>query len=276
MQLTERKPIAGLVSVIMPVYNCEKYLDETIESIRNQTYDHFELIAVDDCSTDKSGQIIKQFSEIDKRIKYVKLRINSGAAIARNTAVQLANGEFLAFIDSDDLWKPDKLERQLAFMKENSISFCCTSYEIIDELGRLTGEIRVPKSEIDYNYLLFHNQGNSTIVYNAKKLGKTVIPPIRKRNDYVMWLSVIKKAKKLHGLQEVLTSYRERPDSLSINKASLVRYHLTVYRDIEKLSWLKTTHLMIHYVGKTIYKTVKSSISSLYNPVKSRGHNERN
>ncbi len=257
MQTAEYKPIDGLVSVIMPVYNCEKYLPNAIESVLNQTYSHLELIAVNDCSTDNSEKIIRRFCEMDNRVKYIKLDLNSGAAVARNTAVQAADGEFLAFLDSDDMWKPRKLEKQIAFMKEHSISFSCTSYETVNEFGKPTGEIRVPKTTTDYNRLLYHNPGNSTVVYSAKELGKTIIPSIRKRNDYVMWLSVIKKATTLHGLQEVLTSYRVRPDSLSINKMSLVNFHLSVYRDIEKLPWHKTLHLMVFWIGKTMIRRIR-------------------
>ncbi|MGB4386964.1 MAG: glycosyltransferase family 2 protein, partial [Caldicoprobacterales bacterium] len=123
----------GLVSIITPAYNCEKYIGETIESVLKQSYENWELIIVDDCSTDNTKSVVEEYIKRDKRIKYYSLDVNSGAAVARTKAMELASGEYIAFLDSDDLWMPNKLEKQISFMKANNYNFTCTSYEQVDE-----------------------------------------------------------------------------------------------------------------------------------------------
>ena len=131
--------INGLVSVIVPAYNCEKFIGETIDSVLAQTYKNWEMIIVDDCSSDHTRDIVLEFASQDSRIKYYFLQENSGAAVARNTAMERAKGEYMAFLDSDDIWLPEKLEKQLSFMKENDVAFSSTSYELIDEESKTLG-----------------------------------------------------------------------------------------------------------------------------------------
>ncbi|QWC22570.1 glycosyltransferase family 2 protein [Bacillus haikouensis] len=244
-----------LVSVIMPTYNSSNYINETIKSVLNQTYHNWELIVVDDCSTDNTCEIVKSFIKEEPRIKYFKLEINSGAAIARNKAVELAGGHYMAFLDSDDIWFPDKLNKQITFMKNNNYNFSCTSYTKIDEYGKFLNQVIEANKISDYEKILKNNPGNSTVVYNSKNLGKFIIPNIKKRNDYVMWLQVIKAAKHLYGIQEPLGSHRIRLGSLSNKKTNLIMYHWKVYRDIESLSVFKSFYLIIYWIFKTIFKT---------------------
>lgn len=244
--------ISDMVSIVMPAYNCTNYIENTIRSVQKQYYENWELIIVNDCSTDDTEKKIKNYMEQEPRIKYAKNSVNSGAAISRNRAVELATGQYLAFIDSDDVWRPNKLEKQLNFMKKNGVSFSCTAYDKIDEKGNSLNRIITPFRKLNYDGIVRHCPGNSTVVYDAKALGKYIIPNIRKRNDYVMWLQVIKKAKYLYGLNDVLSSHRVREGSISSNKISLIRFHWYVYRKIEKMSLFQSIYLVGYWVMKGI------------------------
>lgn len=244
----------SLVSIIMPAFNCGDFIDKTLDSVIDQTYQNWEVIVVDDCSNDNTAQVVFDYIKSDDRIKYHRLEKNSGAAVARNKAVEIASGKYLAFLDSDDLWFPMKLTRQIGFMKDNNYKFTCTSYTKIDESGTSLGRTILAKSKSDYDGLLKSCPGNSTVIYDAEDLGKFLIPDIRKRNDYVMWLMIIKKVDFLHGLIEPLGSHRIRADGISHNKTKLVSYHWRIYRDIEKLSLLKSSYLVLYWVVATVFK----------------------
>ena len=227
----------NLVSVIMPTYNCGKFIEETIKSVANQTYKNWELIIVDDCSKDNTEEIVNRYVERDSRIKCHRLETNQGAAVARTKAMKMARGSYMAFLDSDDLWKNDKLEKQINFMEENSYNFTCTAYEQIDENNNLLNKIIRPKIKADYNRILLDCPvGNSTVMYNVDKLGKFEVPNIRKRNDDALWLQILKKEKYIYGLNEILMQYRIRQNSISSNKLDLIKYHWQLYRQIEHLS----------------------------------------
>lgn len=226
-----------LVSIITPTYNCGNFIGETIESVLQQSYPHFEMIIVDDCSKDNTKEIVEKYASQDNRIKYHLLENNSGAAVARTKAMELASGKYMAFLDSDDLWTEDKLERQLAFMQRNGYAFTCTAYEQVDEDGSLLGKIVKTKRKTDYNgVLLTCPVGNSTVMYNVEKLGKFAVPNVRKRNDDALWLQMLKKEKYIYGMPDVLMQYRIRANSISSNKLALVKYHWILYREIEHLS----------------------------------------
>lgn len=240
-----------LVSIIMPVYNCEAFIREAIDSVKQQTYTNWELIIVDDCSTDFTASIIQKYIERDDRIYYLKNKVNSGAAASRNKAIKQAKGQYLAFLDGDDIWKKDKLAKQINFMRANNYYFSCTSYNKIDECGNELNKI-IKAFTLDYEGLLRQCPGNSTVIYDANWLGKHITPSIKKRNDYVMWLKVIKKAKVLHGFDEVLSSHRIVSNSISSNKVTLVKYHWIVYKDIEKLGRLKSLYLVGFWIMKTL------------------------
>lgn len=230
-----------LVSVITPAYNCGSYIQQTIQSVLAQTYNNWELIIADDCSTDDTRAIVERAHGNDPRVKYVRLKTNSGAAVARNEAMKLAKGSIMAFLDSDDLWKPEKLERQLRFMEVNHYPFTATAYEKIDEKGYKLNKIVKAVKRTSYNRLLLDCPvGNSTVMYDVEKMGKFEVPDIKKRNDDALWLKMLKKEKYIYGLNEVLMEYRVRSDSLSGNKLSLVKYHWKLYREIEHLNVLRS------------------------------------
>lgn len=224
-----------LVSIIMPTYNCAKFIGKTIESVIAQTYENWELIIVDDCSKDNTEEVVSKYK--DNRIKYHRLENNSGAAVARTEAMKKARGSYMSFLDSDDLWKKDKLEKQLEFMNKNNYNFTCTEYEQIDEEGNKLNKVIKVKKRADYNRILLDCPvGNSTVMYNVEKLGKFEVPNIRKRNDDALWLQILKKEKYIYGMPDILMEYRIRSNSISSNKLSLVKYHWQLYREIEHLS----------------------------------------
>ena len=237
-----------LVSIITPTYNCATFIAETIESVLAQTYQNWEMIIVDDCSKDDTKTIVESYSQKDPRIRYYLLKQNSGAAVARTKAMELANGSYMAFLDSDDLWMPDKLIRQIEWMEENNYAFSCTSYEQIDESGMSLGKTIKTINKTDYNRLLLDCPvGNSSVIYNVERMGKFEVPNIRKRNDDALWLQMLKKEKYIWGLNEVMMQYRIRKNSISSNKLNVIKYHWILYRDIEHLSLLRSAFHIIYW-----------------------------
>ena len=235
-----------LVSIITPTYNCTLFIGKTIESVQKQTYKNWEMIIVDDCSSDNTESVVRNYEKDDSRIKYHRLDRNVGAAVARTEAMKLANGEYMAFLDSDDLWYPEKLERQLRFMKDNNIAFSCTAYELINENDKLMGKIIKAPCKTNYNRLLLDCPvGNSTVMYDVRRMGKFEVPNIRKRNDDALWLAMLKKEEYIFSMPDVLMQYRIRQNSISSNKLELIKYHWQLYRNIEHLSVLRS----IFHVG---------------------------
>jgi teichuronic acid biosynthesis glycosyltransferase TuaG len=253
-----------LVSIIMPSFNSEKHIFNAIQSVINQIYTNWELIIIDDYSSDNSISIIKDFISRDSRIKLIELLKNSGPANARNIGVLNSMGEFMAFIDSDDLWLPEKLSKQISYMISNNFTFTCTGYNKINDLGKSLNHHVIPKSSYSYNQLLLSCPGNSTVVYNAKELGKFYIPNIKKRNDYLLWLQVIKKAKKIYSIPEILSSHRIRINSLSRNKIDLLKYHWKIYRKNEKLNFFFSSFLILFWVLKGFYSIISMIINNTH------------
>lgn len=230
-----------LVSIITPLYNSEEFIEETINSVLNQTYKNWEMLIVDDCSIDNSLRIVKQFAADDSRIKLIQLETNSGAAIARNKAIEEAQGRYIAFLDSDDLWHSQKLEKQIEFMQENNYAFTFTKYQQMTEDGNLIDRFIEVPDEITYEKALYTNPvGCLTVIYDVKKLGKLYMPLIRKRQDYGLWLKILKKIECGYGLNENLAYYRVRNNSVSSNKLNLIKYQWELYREVEKLSLVKS------------------------------------
>jgi len=246
------------VSIIMPAYNAELYIAEAIESVLRQTYTCWELLIIDDSSTDRTPEIVRSYAVGDGRIRYRKLDRNCGASAARNLAIGMASGKYLAFLDSDDIWLPEKLAVQVGFMEKNNVLFSCTSYRKIDEQGTDLGQAVTARKILDYEGVLKRCPGNSTVMYNAWALGRFTIPDIRKRNDYVLWLQVIKKAGFLFGIERSLGYYRVRCNSLSARKIPLVRYQWRVYRSIEKLPLGKSFRLLFFLIGRRLYHTARN------------------
>jgi len=226
------------VSIVTPVYNSADFIANTIQSVLNQTYSNWEMILADDVSTDDSVEIIKSFN--DERIKLIRLSKNSGPAVARNKAIESATGRFIAFLDSDDVWLPDKLKNQLNFMITTDAAVTHTAYEAIDVAGKQTGKIiRAPKI-IGYHQLLNYNYiGCLTGMYDTAKTGKVLMPDIPKRQDYGLWLAILRKGFKAYYLDEVLAQYRTGRQSVSSNKLETAKYNWQILREIEKLPLLK-------------------------------------
>lgn len=227
-----------LVSIIMPTYNCGAFIGQSIDSVLSQTVKDWELIIVDDCSTDDTEIVVKKYVKRYAQIYYRKLPHNSGPAVARNEAIRQAKGKYIAFLDSDDVWFPHKLEKQIAFMEENRVAFSCTGYECMNEFGKSLHYALIPPKEISYMkcILLSNPIGNLTVIYDQVALGKFEVPAIRKRNDFALWLQILKKTDKCYGMQDVLGCYRlGRKGSVSHNKLKQSKYHWQLYHNIEKL-----------------------------------------
>ncbi|WP_298418048.1 glycosyltransferase family 2 protein [uncultured Kordia sp.] len=238
-----------LVSVITPTYNAELFIKETIESVRAQTYNNWELILVDDASKDTTVSILKKYTEEDIRIKFHVLEKNSGAAIARNTAIEKATGSYIAFLDADDLWMPEKLSKQIAFMQKENIQVCFASYELMNEVGKSLGKKVNALPKVNFSKMLKSNYiGNLTGIYNATTLGKVYMPNIRKRQDWALWLTLIKKVEFAYSISEPLAKYRVREDSISSNKLNLLKYNYTIYRKALKFGAFKSSLYLIRFL----------------------------
>lgn len=247
-----------LVSIITPTYNCASFIAETIESVRKQSYQNWEMLIVDDCSSDNTKDIVEQFSD-DSRIKYYCLDCNSGAAVARNTALKIAKGRWIAFLDSDDIWSPVKLEKQIQFMKKKGIHFSYTHYEEIDEEGKRIGRIVAgPRKITRLGMLAYCWPGCLTVVYEKSTIGIIQIPNIKKNNDYAIWLNVIKQAD-CYLLKENLAKYRKRTGSISnANYLSLIKWHYKLFRKLESYNvpvaiFLTLNNLVFGILKKILY-----------------------
>lgn len=246
-----------LVSIIMPSYNTAKFISETIESVLAQTYTNWELIIVDDCSTDDTDAVIRPYLA-DDRIRYIKNEKNSGAAVSRNRALREAKGKWIAFLDSDDLWLPEKLEKQIAFMEQNNCRFSYTNYIEIDENsvpnGRsVTGPKKITRHGM-YNYCWM---GCLTVMYDAETVGLVQIADIKKNNDYAMWLKACKKAD-CYLLDEVLAKYRKRSGSISNHGyTKLIKWHYKLYREAEGRTPLVSVVLTLRNLFWGVWKKIK-------------------
>ncbi len=248
----------NLVSVIMPTYNSEKFIAESIDSIINQSYSNFELLITDDNSNDKTVEIIKKFQEADSRIKLFILNKNSGAGVARNNSIKFSKGKYIAFCDSDDLWKEKKIEKQIDFMISNDLYFTYSSYEVIDEKNSKLKTIYVTE-KLNHKQMLCNNYvGCLTAIYDQEKLGKIYMSKIRKRQDWTLWLKIFKIINQTSGIVEPLAVYRDRSDSISNNKFDLLKYNWIVYNKELGYNKVKSVLLLInflhYYAKKKIFK----------------------
>ena len=255
---------AQLVSVITPMYNSEAFISETIYSVINQTYKNWELILVDDYSTDTTLEIVKSFLDKYPNISIIKNEKNLGAAISRNQGILKAKGEYIAFLDADDLWKPEKLERQLIFMKDEKCGVSYSSYELINEQGSSLKKMIKALPSLSYQKLLKSNYvGNLTGMYHAQVLGKITSSNLRKRQDWLLWLCVIKKSgKPAKGITESLAYYRVRKDSMSSNKMNLLKYNYWVYKKGLGFSTVKSVYYLIQFVIEHFFVKSKQVVST--------------
>jgi teichuronic acid biosynthesis glycosyltransferase TuaG len=239
----------NLVSIITPSFNCEKFIGETIQSVQNQTYKNWEMIIVDDCSTDQTAAIVERFIKNDSRIHLFRLDENSGTGIARDVALSKVNGGYIAFVDADDLWKPLKLEKQLQFLKENKVPFTFSFYDCIDEEGyKLNKRVEAPRN-LSYRQLFFCNYvGNLTGIYEVNYFGKIAISSTRKRQDWMVWLTVLKKIKKAKPVPESLAIYRVRNNSLSASKVDLLKHNFAVYRSFHGFNYIYSLFIIVGFL----------------------------
>ncbi|MGI9533098.1 glycosyltransferase family 2 protein [Lutimonas sp.] len=235
------------VSVITPLFNSEKYIAETIDSVLKQSYKDFEMIIIDDYSEDNSIKIVKEYS--DPRIHLICLNENSGAGVARNKGIEAATGRYIAFLDSDDLWVSDKLEKQLNFMNSKNISFCFSSFFLMDEKGVGNGTYRKALTKVDTRTMLRNNYiGCLTSVYDTQKFGKVYMSTHKKRQDWGLWLKLLSQTQWAESIDEPLAYYRYGNKSLSNNKWKLLRENYLFYRNQVGLSTLGSVFRMISFL----------------------------
>lgn len=249
----------SLVSIIMPSYNSSKTIRASINSILAQSYDNWELLITDDQSTDDTLEIIKDLAAKDSRIKIFQNENNSGAGISRNKSISNAQGRFIAFLDSDDMWEKDKLTKQINFMIKNGYHLTYTQYIKVDEDGNIKGKIH-PPLEVDYNELLKSNViGCLTAIYDTEKLGKVFMPSIRKRQDMALWLKILQVIPKAYCFPEELAIYREGRGSLSSNKLAILFVQWKFYRGYLKFNFLKSLWYFNFYILRALKKHKLSS-----------------
>ena len=246
------------VSIITPSYNSEEWIEFTYKTLLNQTYTDFEWIVTDDCSTDYSCEIINRLSREDQRITLFKNPINAGAAVSRNNSIAHAIGDFIAFIDSDDIWLPDKLEKQIKFMEDNNIDFSFTAYELVDEKGNPIGQ-KVDThltGPVSYEDMLRKKAtlGCSTVMLRRSAFDDISMPLIRTGQDYGLWLKLLKTGVKAYPIPEVLTQYRILPNSISRNKVKKAKRQWQIYREIEKLALLKSIECFCFYAWRAVFR----------------------
>ena len=230
-----------LVSIVTPIYRCGNVLADTVASVQAQTMPDWELLLVDDCSGDGTYAVAEALAREDSRIVLLQTERNLGPAGSRNMALDRARGKYLAFLDGDDLWKPEKLEKQIAFMRQTGAHFSCTAYDRVAGDGKTVLGRVTPFPKADYKKVLYYANpvGNSTVLLERDTLGDTRIPEIRKRNDFALWLAVLKKTDYVYGMQECLGCYRLQEGSVSSKKLDLLKYQWQLYTKVEKLNALQ-------------------------------------
>jgi glycosyltransferase involved in cell wall biosynthesis len=245
-----------LVSIVTPSYNSKKHIKATIASVLKQSYTQFEMIIVDDCSSDGSAEYIRSILP-DERFKLITLAENSGAAQARNKAIEFAQGRYIAFLDADDRWYSDKLEKQLAFMQDNQVALSFTAYEVIDQNNTVLGQ-RIPPNSLSYFDILKSNQiGCLTAMYDTHALGKRYMPNIAKRQDMGLWLNILKSGVIAKGIVATpLAQYRIGGTSVSSKKLSVLSFQWQIYRDIEKLSLIQSIYYFSIYAYRGVTRKV--------------------
>lgn len=247
-----------LISIITPTYNSSEQIRETYLSIRNQSYSNWEWLVTDDCSTDNTYDILKEISDNDYRVRIFQNEVNSGAAHSRNNSISQSRGDYLAFIDSDDLWLTSKLETQLSFMVDNNINFSFTCYELISESGESYGKVVDShlSGPVCYDDMLRKKAtlGCSTVMLKVDSFNDLNMPLIRTGQDYALWLKLLKEDSFAYPLSKVLTRYRIMPNSISRNKIKKARRQWQIYREIEKLSLFISIECFIYYAYRAVFR----------------------
>lgn len=249
------------VSIIMPSYNSELFIIDSIKSIQNQSYTNWELLITDDCSSDNTVSLIKSMQQSDSRIKLFVLDSNRGSGYSRNNSIRMSKGRFIAFCDSDDLWLKEKLETQINFMKEHKLPFSYSSYNVINESGKIIGQ-RMCSDSISYTKILINNQiGCLTAIYDREEIGLKFMKNIRKRQDYLLWLEIMREIRFTKGIKSPLANYRIRRNSISSKKLSLIKYNYQVYRHLNFDRFTSTILLILflttHLSGKILRNAIR-------------------
>ena len=257
-----------MVSIIMPCYNSQKYISTSIKSVLSQSMTEWELIIINDASTDKTKEIIESFANLDSRIKVFHLKKNSSAAVARNIGITNARYKNIAFLDSDDLWLPQKLERQLSLMQKYDLPFSYSSYYVINNESKVLG-IRKAQKTMTYNKLLHHGNdiGCLTVIYNKELFaGSLFNEKIRIHEDYKMWLDMFQNITSAEGIEEPLALYRVHPGSKNLNKFRSLKWNWMLWRDYQKLGFFTSLFISARWViNKTIQKYSVLFLSNSHN-----------
>lgn len=250
---------SDLVSIVIPVFNAERFIKDTIDSILNQTYTNWELILVNDCSSDNSVKIIQEYLKKDKRIKLIENRKNSKAAITRNNGIKAANGKYICFIDADDFWDKSKLKKQIDFIKTKRCAFSFTGYEFTDEFGNTNGKKVYVPEKISYNQALKNTTiWTSTVMFDMTKLSKEDIymPNLSRGQDTATWWKVLKKIDYAYGLNEILSFYRRSNCTLSSNKLVALKRTWNLYRNVEKFGFFRSFYYFCFYCFNAIRRRI--------------------
>ena len=244
-----------LVSVIIPAYNAEKIVGFTLDSVINQTYKNLEIIIVNDCSKDKTLDVLNAYAKKDKRIKVMSNEKNSGVAETRNNALKVATGDFIAFVDADDIWNLEKIEKQLNFMLENDYKLTYTSVQFIDNDGNLTGQKFIVPEEVSFNKLLKQNVITlSSAMISKEVLGDRIFHDDHLHEDFIMWLEVLKNdTEKAYGIKDILVDYRLTPGSKSRNKFKSLKMTYGTYKHF-KINWIKAHWNLMFYIIRSLKK----------------------
>lgn len=255
-----------MVSIVTPAYNSAQFIGVAIDSVLGQTFTDWELLVVNDGSSDRTQSIVTGYSKKDKRIKLLNNATSQGAGVSRNLATKEAKGNYIAFLDADDKWKPKKLEKQLKLFKETNAAVCFSSYELMNENGQAINTMVEALDRVSYQKQLRCNYiGNLTGIYDVKKLGKIYMPEIPKRQDWVLWLKAIEKGGDAIGIKESLAFYRVRKDSISSNKWRLIKHNFNVYRKVLKFGWIKSIRFILIFFFEYFFvksKQIKNINSS--------------
>ena len=248
-----------VLSIIVPVYNVATYLREGLDSILRQEVQDIEVICVDDCSSDSSPDILKEYQAKDNRIQFIRQSENKGPSATRNIGIKYAKGKYIAFLDADDLWNEEKIEKQIRFMKDNGYEFTFTGYEFVDENGIDNKKIVKVPEKINYRQALKNTTiFTSTVIFDVEKLGKGLIkmPNVRRGQDTATWWKVLKTNIIAYGLNETLSLYRRSNNTLSANKMKALKRTWNLYRNVEHLNVFYSLYNFSWYVFNAVKRRI--------------------
>jgi teichuronic acid biosynthesis glycosyltransferase TuaG len=249
--------VPGLVSIIMPAFKVERFISDAIRGVLSQSFGDWEMLIVNDCSPDDTARVMRDWASRDSRIRCLQTERNCGPAVARNIALQSARGQYIAFCDSDDIWLPEKLERQLSFMKYGDIAFSYTSFRRINSEGSRHGIERSVPPSLSYHQLMKNTAiVTSTVILDRFKVGPFQMPNVG-AEDFALWLSILKVGQVAHGFPQALTLYRVRPESISANKFRSSQWVWSIYRNSEGLSRTRAAWYLLNYATRAALKRLR-------------------